>query len=99
MSMLYCIIYLTVSYLVYCKAHVSIEHDGHDWIIRELGNKYKNTTLNYLETFLHHCEPFQQKQNGLKQELVVKPIISSDFNFLPISSWFDKYPFLSWWKI
>ncbi|XP_050058504.1 SCAN domain-containing protein 3-like [Aphis gossypii] len=49
-------------------------------MIKELGNKYKNITRNDIETFLHFCEPCQQKQKGSKKGVVVKPIISSDFN-------------------
>jgi len=60
--------------------HVSIGHGGHDRMIKELGNKYKNITRNNIETFLHFCEPCQQKQKGSKKAVVVKPIISSDFN-------------------
>jgi Integrase zinc binding domain len=60
--------------------HVSIGHGGRDRMIKELGNKYKNITRNDIETFLHFCEPCQQKQKGSKKGIVVKPIISSDFN-------------------
>ena len=60
--------------------HVSIEHGRRDQIIKELGNKYKNITRNDIETFLNFCEPCKQKQKGSKKGVVVKPIISSDFN-------------------
>lgn len=60
--------------------HVSIGHGGRDRMIKELGNKYKNITRNDIETFLHFCEPCQQKQKGSKKGVVVKPIISPDFN-------------------
>lgn len=60
--------------------HVSIRHSGCDQTIKELGNKFKNITCNDIETFLHFCEPNQQKQKGSKKGVVVKPIISSDFN-------------------
>ncbi|XP_060848294.1 KRAB-A domain-containing protein 2-like isoform X2 [Rhopalosiphum padi] len=49
-------------------------------MIKELGNKYKNITRSDIETFLHFCEPCQQKQKGSKKGVVVKPIISPDFN-------------------
>ncbi|KAL4152711.1 hypothetical protein QTP88_000544 [Uroleucon formosanum] len=59
--------------------HISIGHGGRDQMINELGNKYKNITRNDIETFLHFCEPCQQKQKGSKKRVVVTPIISSDF--------------------
>lgn len=60
--------------------HVSIGHGGCDRMIKELGNKYKNITRNDIQTFLHFCEPCQQKQTGLKKGVVVKPITYFVFN-------------------
>lgn len=49
-------------------------------MISELPRKYKNTTLCDLEIFIHLCEPCQQKQKGFKKGVMVKPIISPEFN-------------------
>lgn len=60
--------------------HVLIGHGGRDRMIKELGNKYKNITRSGIETFLNFCKPYQQKQKGSKKGVVVKPIISPNFN-------------------
>lgn len=61
--------------------HVSIGHGGPDRMIKELGNKYKNITRTGIETFLHFCEQCQQKQKDSKKGVVVKPMLSFEFNF------------------
>ncbi|CAK1580028.1 unnamed protein product [Parnassius mnemosyne] len=48
--------------------------------MKEVGSHYKNITRKDIETYLELCEPCQQKQNKIKKGIVVKPIISSEFN-------------------
>ena len=62
------------------QTHVSIGHGGRDRLIKELSPKYKNITRHDIELFLQFCTPCQQKQKGCKKGIVVKPIISSEFN-------------------
>jgi len=56
-------------------------NDGRDRMISELSSKYKNITSSDVETFLQLCVPYQQKQKGIKEGVVVKPIISLKFNY------------------
>lgn len=46
-------------------------------MIKKYTNKYKNITRNETEIFMHFCEPYQQKQKGLKKYVVIKPIVFS----------------------
>lgn len=67
-------------YEILKTTHESIGHGGRDRMISELSRKYKNITRCDVEVFLHLCEPCQQKQKGVKKGVVVKPIISPEFN-------------------
>uniref|UniRef100_A0A2S2QA42 KRAB-A domain-containing protein 2 n=1 Tax=Sipha flava TaxID=143950 RepID=A0A2S2QA42_9HEMI len=49
-------------------------------MISKLSLKYKNITRSDVEVFLQLYEPCQQKQKGIKKGVVVKPIISLEFN-------------------
>jgi len=67
---------------VLLATHILMGLGGWDRMIKEHGNitnKYTNIASNGKETFLHFCEPCQQKQKGLKKTIVVKPIIAFDF--------------------
>lgn len=61
-------------------AHQSIGHGGRDRMLKELSSRYKNITRHDVELFLQLCEPCQQKQKGIKKGIVVKPILSTEFN-------------------
>jgi len=60
--------------------HIAIGHGGRDRMIKELGYKYKNIARNNIDLFAFLC-PCLQKQKGSKKGVVVKPIISLDFNY------------------
>ncbi|CAG4979166.1 unnamed protein product [Parnassius apollo] len=62
------------------EAHIQIGHGGRDRMMKEVGSHYKNITRKDIETYLELCEPCQQKQKNIKKGIVVKPIISSEFN-------------------
>ncbi|CAG5046687.1 unnamed protein product [Parnassius apollo] len=62
------------------EAHIQIGHGGRDRMMKEVGSHYKNITRKDIETFLELCETCQQKQKNIKKGIVVKPIISSEFN-------------------
>lgn len=49
-------------------------------MLKELSTRYKNITRHDVELYLQLCEPCQQKQKVIKNGIVVKPILSSDFN-------------------
>nr|XP_022909463.1 SCAN domain-containing protein 3-like [Onthophagus taurus] len=49
-------------------------------MLNELSTRYKNITRHDVELYLQLCEPCQQKQKGIKKGIVVKPILSSEFN-------------------
>lgn len=51
--------------------HLSIGYGGRGWMIKELGNKYKNTTHNDIKIFLDFCESCQRKQKCLKKRIVL----------------------------
>ncbi|XP_022194657.2 KRAB-A domain-containing protein 2-like [Nilaparvata lugens] len=62
------------------ETHSSIGHGGRDRMLKEINNKYKNVTRHDIELYNSLCELCQKKQKGSKKGLVVKPIISSEFN-------------------
>lgn len=62
------------------ETHQGIGHGGRDRMLKELSSRYKNITRHDVELYLQLCEPCQQKQKGIKKGIVVKPILSSEFN-------------------
>lgn len=61
-------------------AHKDIGYGGRDRMLKELSQRYKNITRHDIELYLQLCEPRQQKQKGIKKGIVLKPILSSEFN-------------------
>jgi hypothetical protein len=65
-------------------AHQSLGHGGRDsiylWILYELNSKFKNITRFEVDLYLSLCEVCQLKHKKISIRLVVKPIISSEFN-------------------
>nr|XP_022902149.1 KRAB-A domain-containing protein 2-like [Onthophagus taurus] len=62
------------------EVYQSIGHGGRDRMLNELSIRYKNITRHDVELYLQLCEPCQPKQKGIKKGIVVKPILSSEFN-------------------
>ena len=48
------------------ETHTSIGHGGRDKMKNKLQQKYKNITLQEIQTFLNLCEPCMNKRNGKK---------------------------------
>lgn len=61
-------------------SHISVGHGGRDRMIKEISKKYVNITRKEIELYIKLCQHCLQKQKGLKKGLVVKPIISTEFN-------------------
>lgn len=62
------------------ESHLSIGHGGRNRMMAELKSKYKNITIELINTYLNLCEPCQKKMSIPKKGLVVKPIKSNEFN-------------------
>lgn len=61
-------------------AHQSLGHGGRDRMLYELNSKFKNITRFEVDLYLSLCEQCQLKHKKIRKGLVVKPIISSEFN-------------------
>ncbi|CAI6354197.1 unnamed protein product [Macrosiphum euphorbiae] len=61
-------------------AHQSLGHGGRDRMLYELNSKFKNITRFEVDLYLSLCELCQLKHKKIRKGLVVKPIISSEFN-------------------
>jgi len=57
-----------------------LEHGGQVRILYELNSKFKNITHSEVDLYLSLCELCQLKHKETRKGLVVKPIISNEFN-------------------
>jgi hypothetical protein len=63
------------------KIHIATGHGGRDKMIKEANKKYANVSKEALELFKELCEECQLKKRKLASKgLVVKPIVSKEFN-------------------
>ena len=63
------------------KIHIATGHGGRDKIIKEANKKYANVSIEALKPFKELCEECQLKKRKLaSKDLVVKPIVSNEFN-------------------
>lgn len=62
------------------ETHISIGHSGCDRMLKELLVKHRNITRHDVKLFVQLCAHCQQLQKGVKKGLVLKPILSSEFN-------------------
>ena len=63
------------------KIHIATGHGGRDKTIKEANNKYANVSIEAFELFKALCEECQLKKRKLASKgLVVKPIVSKEFN-------------------
>jgi len=63
------------------RAHLATGHGGRDRMHKYLSEKYANVQLESIELFKSFCLPCQEKKNKKRvQGIVVKPILSKDFN-------------------
>jgi len=61
-------------------AHQSLGHGGRDRMLYELNSKFMNITCSEVDLNLSLCELCQLKHKKTRKGLVVKPIISNEFN-------------------
>jgi hypothetical protein len=67
--------------MLYKKNHIATGHGGRDKMIKEANKKYANVSKEALELFKELCEECQLKKRKLASKgLVVKPIVSMEFN-------------------
>ncbi|XP_053407944.1 KRAB-A domain-containing protein 2-like [Mercenaria mercenaria] len=68
-------------YSIIQKAHIITGHGGRDKMLKELAKKYANITRDVIGLFKELCEECQLKKRKLASKgLVIKPILSKDFN-------------------
>lgn len=60
--------------------HVNCGHGGRDKLVAKLHSQYKNITREIIVMFLKCCEICQMKAKTQKKGLVIKPILSNEFN-------------------
>ena len=63
------------------KIHIATGHGGRDKMIKEANTKHANVSIEALKLFKERCEECQLKKRKLASKgLVVKPIVSKEFN-------------------
>jgi hypothetical protein len=68
-------------YCVAKKIHFTVGHGGRDKMIKEANKKYVNVSIEALDLFKEQCEECQlKKRRTASKGIVVKPIISKEFN-------------------
>ena len=69
------------TYNIISKAHIATSHGGRDRMLKHLRQKYPNITTDAVELFQSYCVVCQEKRKCPKTTgVVVKPILSSEFN-------------------
>ena len=69
-------------YCVAKKIHFAVIHGRRDKMIKEANKKYANVAIEALELFKEQCEECQlKKRRTASKGIVVKPIISKEFNY------------------
>lgn len=68
-------------YSIVLRAHLNTGHGGRDKMLKEVNKKYANVTRDVLNLFKEMCEECQLKKRKIASKgLVVKPLLSKDFN-------------------
>lgn len=62
------------------NAHINIGHGGRNKVLKEMNAKYVNVTVEMIMLYLSSCESCQKKSKTKRRGLVVKPILSPEFN-------------------
>ena len=62
------------------EEHLITGHGGRDIMHQKTKAKYANVTRDQLQLFTDLCEECQLKKKKIRKSLVVKPIVSHDFN-------------------
>ena len=60
--------------------HVALGHAGRDKVAAELGKKYFNIPAKVINLYLATCVTCDEKRNRPRKGIVVKPILTDDFN-------------------
>jgi hypothetical protein len=68
------------TYDIIKKAHLALNHAGRDKMQKEINRKYANITLNCINLYKSVCEECQLRRKNPSKGVVVKPIVSKDFN-------------------
>jgi hypothetical protein len=73
------------------KIHIATGHGGRDKMIKEVNKKYANVSIEALKPFKEICEECQLKKRKLASKgLVVKPIVSKEFDSRGLPRSYDK---------
>ena len=68
-------------YSIVLMAHLNTGHGGRDKMLKEVNKKYANVTRDVLNLIKEMCEECQLKNRKIASKgLVVKPLLSKDFN-------------------
>lgn len=68
-------------YSIVLRAHLNTGHGGREKMLKEVNKKYANVTRDVLNLFKEMCEECQLKKRKIASKgLVVKPLLSKDFN-------------------
>ena len=68
-------------YSIVLRAHLNTGHEGREKMLKEVNKKYANVTRDVLILFKEMCEECQLKKRKIASKgLVVKPLLSKDFN-------------------
>ena len=62
------------------EAHIACGHGGEKRMEKELQKKYANVTRQQIKVFLSMCENCTLKKAKLNKGIVVRPILSNNFN-------------------
>jgi hypothetical protein len=63
------------------RAHINTGHGGRDKMMKELNKKYANITRDVINLYKEMCEECQLKKRKVASKgLVIKPLLSKDFN-------------------
>jgi hypothetical protein len=68
-------------YNIVMRAHINTGHGGRYKMLKEVNKKYANVTRDVLNLFKEMCEECQLKKRKIASKgVVVKPLLSKDFN-------------------
>lgn len=73
-------VYMEELYGILEKAHKETGHGGRDRMIKHINNGYANISRESIELFTSLCENCNMKKKHIAKGVVVKPILSKEFN-------------------
>ena len=60
--------------------HIALGHAGRDKLVAEIGKKFFNIPHKVINVYLATCTTCEEKRNRPRKGIVVKPILTEDFN-------------------